>query len=205
MKSNLSYETIKINKIIFNRNLEQTVDFEYQLPDYYTGIFKVLKFTLEPHITSYKAANKQLIIEGNSTAKILYIDEENGDIKSIYQNIPFSKTVNLEEEANDTIIFCNAKTNYKNCKIVSSKKIEIKATLNIYVKIQAQKEENILKNSNNNSVQLKNNIARITSNQIWTTQQFNINEQVEFDSLAKEILDVRINIEDDECKIITKR
>lgn len=205
MKSNLSYETVKINKIIFNRNLEQTVDFEYQLPDYYTGIFKVLKFNLEPHINSCKVANKQLIIEGNSAVKILYIDEENGDIKSIHQNIPFSKTVNLEEDTNDAIVFYNAKTGYKNCKILSSKKIEIKATLNIYVKIQAQKEENILKNSNNNSVQLKNSIARITSNQIWTNQQFNINEQVEFDAIAKEILDVRINIEDDECKIITNK
>ncbi len=205
MKSNLIYEKVKINKIVFNKNIEESVDFEYQLPDYYTGIFKVLKFDLEPHISSCRVSNKQFIVDGNSTIKLLYIDEEKGDIKSIYQTVPFSKTVDLEKEITDCVLFYKVKTNYKNCKIISPKKLDVKAKLIISVKIQAQEEEDILKSTTDNSLQLKYVPVLITSDQLWNSQQFNINEQIEIDAAIKEILNVNITIIDEENKIIKNK
>ena len=205
MKSKLNYETIKINKILFDKNLEQTIDFEYNLPDYCTGIFKVLKFYLKPNISSCRESNKQFIIDGTANMKLLYLDEEGGNIKAIHQNIPFSKTLNLEEDINNATIFYDVKTNYKNCKIISSKKIDVKATLTIHVKIQTQQEQDILKNSTRTDIQFKYEPVSVTCDQIYATQQFNINEQIEFESLAKEILDVRINISDNEFKVISNK
>ena len=205
MKSNLIYEKVKINKIIFNKNLEENVDFAYQLPDYYTGIFKVLKFDLEPHISSCRVSNKQFIIDGNSSIKLLYVDEEKGDIKAIHQNKKKKKTVDLEKEITDCILFYDVKTNYKNCKIVSPKKLDVKAKLIIPIKIQAQEEENMLKGTEDKSLQLKYIPVTITSNQIWNSKQFNINEQIELNAAVKEILDVNITIIDEETKIINNK
>lgn len=205
MKANLTYEKVKINKLIFNKNLEHSIDFSYQLPDYYTGIFKVLQFDLEPHISSCRTLNNQFIIDGNAKVKLLYIDEEEGDIKSIHQNIPFSKTMELDENISNAILFYNVKTTYKNCKIISPKKIDIKANLSISVKVQIEKEENVLKSAAEKDLQLKLSPIKITSDQIWTTQQFDINEQIELNEICKEILDVRIKIADDEFKVIQNK
>ncbi len=205
MKSNLTYEKIKINKIIFNKKLEKNIELEYQLPDYYTGIFKVLQFNLTPHISSCRASNKQFIIDGNARMQLLYIDEEAGDVKAIHQNIPFSKTIDVEEDQSNSILFYDVKVNYKNCKIISPKKLDVKATLTISIKIQSQEEENILKQSENKDLQLKYAPITITSNQIYSSQQFNINEQIELQNIIKEILDVKIKIVDEEYKIIKNK
>lgn len=205
MKANLTYEKVKINKIIFNKTLEESIDFSYQLPDYYTGIFKVLQFELEPNISSCRASNKQFIIDGIARMKLIYIDEEEGDVKAIHQNIPFSKTIDLEEDITDAVIFYDVKTTYKNCKIISPKKINIKANFSIPLKVQIQKEEDILTSTNEKDLQLKFLPVKITSQQIWTTQQFNINEQIELSNICKEILDIKIKIIDEECKIIANK
>lgn len=205
MKKKLQFEKTKINKIIYNKNLEQQIEFEYQLPDYYTGIFKVLRFNLTPHITSCRTANNQFTIDGNAIAKLLYLDEEEGNIKSVQQSVPFSKTIEIKDLNNSSILFYDVKTNYKNCKIISPKKIEIKATLNISVKVQSQEEETILKDTTDKNLQLKRIPIELTSNQIWSSQQFNINEQLELSTTAKDILNVKVNVYEDECKIIANK
>ena len=205
MKKKLQFEKTKINKIIYNKNLEQQIEFEYQLPDYYTGIFIVFRFNLNPHISSCRTANNQFTIDGNAIAKLLYLDEEEGNIKSIQQSVPFSRTIEIKNLKNDSILFYDVKTTYKNCKIISPKKIEIKATLNISIKVESLEEETILKDTTDKNLQLKRVPVSITSNQIWSSQQFNINEQLELNTIAKDILNVKINIFEDECKIIANK
>lgn len=205
MKSNLIYEKLKINKIIYDKNIEHQISYQFQLPDYYTGIFKVLQFSLNPHISSCRVSNKQFIVDGNVTMKLLYVDEEGGNIKAIHQNIQFSKTVDVEEVTPESIVFYKVKIAHKNCKIISPKKLDVKANLIIYAKIQTQVEEEILKTTKDSKLQLKYDPLTITSNQIWNYQQFNIKEQIELNTIAKEILDIKISISDEECKIISNK
>ncbi len=205
MKSNLIYEKVKINKIVYDKNIEHQISYQFQLPDYYTGIFKVLHFSLSPQISSCRVSNKQFIVDGNAEMKLLYVDEEGGNIRAIHQNIPFSKTVDVEEVNPESIIFYKVKTTYKNCKIISPKKLDVKADLIISTKIQTQVEEEILKNTKNKKLQLKHAPLTITSSQIWNYQQFNVKEQIELNTTAKEILDVKISISDEECKIISNK
>lgn len=205
MESNLSHETIKINQEIYNGTLEQPVELEYQLPDYYPGIFKMLQFRLEPHVCSCRTSGDQIIIDGNSTMKLMYVDEENGLIRTINQNIPFSKTMKLKNESEDIAVFYDIKTNYANCRIVSPRKIDIKGSLTISLKIQVQNDEMILNNANKEGIELNRNSASIISDQIWTTRQFGISEQIELNPPAQEILDVRISAVANECKIISNK
>ena len=205
MESNLSHETIKINKEIYNSTLEQSVELEYQLPDYYPGIFKMLQFRLEPHICSCRTSGDQIIIDGDTIMKLMYVDEENGLIRTINQNIPFSKTMKLKNESEETAIFYNIKTNYANCRIVSPRKIDVKGSLTISLKIQVQTDEMILSDASREGIELNRNSVSIISDQIWTTRQFGISEQVELDPPAQEILDVRINAVANECKIISNK
>ena len=165
----------------------------------------MLQFSLNPHISSCRVSNKQFIVDGNVAMKLLYVDEEGGNIKAIHNNIPFSKTVDVEEVNPDSIIFYKVKSTYKNCKIISPKKLDIKANLTISTKIQTQVEEEILKGTKDKKLQLKYDPLTVTSNQIWNYQQFNIREQIELNTTAKEILDIKITISDEEYKIISNK
>jgi len=210
MEPNFSQGAIKINREIFNQTIEQPIELEYQLPDYLTGIFKMLQFRAEPHICSFRSSGEQFTIDGNTIIKLIYIDEEEGNIKSIHQNIPFSKTLKLKTQANDPCIFYNIKTNYANCKIVSSKKIEIKGSANIFLKIYDKVEEPILQNlsieeTKKTGIHLKKQPLKLISDQLWNNQPFKISEQIEFETPIEQILDIKIKIVEDEHKTILNK
>ena len=205
MEPNLSHETVKINQEIYNGALEQPIELEYQLPDYYPGIFKMLQFRLEPHICSCRTSGDQITIDGDAVMKLIYVDEESGSVRSIQQNTPFSKTIKLKNEPIQAAIFYGIKTNYANCRIVSSRKIDAKGSLTLFLKVQGQREEMILSDADKEGIELNCNPVSITSDQIWTTRQFGISEQIELNPPAQEILDVRINSIANECKIISNK
>lgn len=139
--------------------------------------------------------------------KLMYVDEENGLIRTINQNIPFSKTMKLknENDLEEIVAFYNIKTNYANCRIVSPRKIDVKGSLIISLKIQTQNDEVVLNNAGKDGIELNRSSVSIISDQIWTTRQFGISEQIELDPPAQEILDVRINAVANECKIISNK
>ena len=205
MEPNLSHETLKINQEIYNGALEQPIELEYQLPDYYPGIFKMLQFRLEPHICSCRTSGDQITLDGEAVMKLIYVDEENGFLRTLRQNIPFSKTIKLKSEPVQEAIFYDVKTNYANCRIVSPRKIDVKGSLTIFLKVQGQREEMILSDAEKEGIELNCNSASITSDQIWTTRQFGISEQIELNPPAQEILDIRINSVASECKIISNK
>ncbi len=205
MQPNLSHETVKINQEIYNGALEQPIELEYQLPDYYPGIFKMLQFRLEPHICSCRTSGDQITLDGDAVMKLIYVDEENGFLRTLRQNIPFSKTIKLKSEPIHEAIFYDIKTNYANCRIVSPRKIDVKGSLTIFLKVQGQREEMILSDAEKEGIELNCNSALITSDQIWTTRQFGISEQIELNPPAQEILDIRINSVVSECKIISNK
>lgn len=210
MEPNFSHGALKINKEIFNQTIEQPLEFEYQLPDYCTGIFKMLQFKTVPHICSFRHSGDQFTIDGNTSIKLIYIDEEEGNLKSIHQNIPFSKTIKLDENLNNPCAFYDVKTNYCNCKIVSSKKIEIKGSLTMSLKIYDEIEQKIMQNLSEEEtiktgIHIKKDSFKTIAKQIFNSQQFKISEQIELENPIEELLDLKINAVENEHKIILNK
>lgn len=210
MEPNFSQGTIKINQEIFNQTMEQPLELDYQLPDYCNGIFKMLQFRTEPHINSCRHSSDQFTIDGNTIIKLIYIDEEEGNLKSITQNIPFSKTIKLDKNLNKPYALYDIKTNYSNCKIASSKKIEIKGSLTISLKIFDQIEKNILQKlddeeTTKTGIHIKKQPIKITAEQLWNIQQFKISEQVNFETPITELLDLKINLVTNDHKILLNK
>lgn len=210
MEPNISQETIKINKEIFNQTIELPIELDYQLPDYYTGIFKMLQFRSEPHICSFRSSSNQFTIDGITVVKLIYIDEDAGNLKAIHQNIPFSKTLKLKSKITKPCIFYEIKNNYSNCKIISSKKIEIKGSLTLNLKLFDQIDQPILNNLNieeikKTGIHIKKQPINLTTEQLWNNHQFKISEQIAFEKPVKEILDVKINVIENEHKTILNK
>lgn len=210
MEPNFSYGTLKINQEIFNQTVEQPLELDYQLPDYCTGIFKMLQFRAEPHICSFRHSGDQFTIDGNTIIKLIYIDEDEGNLKSIHQNVPFSKTIKLNENFENPCAFYNVKTNYSNCKIISSKKIEIKGSLTISIKIYDQVGQKVIQNlseeeTTRTGIHTKKQLIKAISKQIWNTQQFKIAEQIEFETPIEDLIDLKIGLIENEHKTILNK
>ena len=60
----LNKEQVFVNEIVYDGQAEQGVEFDYVLPDYYPDIFRILKCSLCPRITSYNVAGDKLNFDG---------------------------------------------------------------------------------------------------------------------------------------------
>lgn len=205
MELNLNHETIRLNKLAYDGTMEQTIEHEYQLPDYYPSIFKLLKCFIEPHICACRTSGEQLVVDGVVVAKMLYADEEGGGIHSIIQKLPFSKTLELKGPIENPTVDCKVSTDYINCRIISSRKIDIRGSLTIWIKVQTQDEEVFLKDAEGSGIQLNKHIIPVCGDKIWANRQFSVSEQFEVKNQIEEILETNFIITVDSCKLISNK
>lgn len=70
----LERERIAAGEVIFDGCQEQPVDMDVTLPDYCPDIQRILKCQIYPRITSRSITGDRLMLDGNYTVKIFYLD-----------------------------------------------------------------------------------------------------------------------------------
>ncbi len=107
---------------------ECPVDGEYLLPDYCPDIAAVLKCTMTPVVLARRVGGDKLVVEGEATVQVLYLDEGRKCVHTFECVQPFNCTLPWEEN-DGNLPYVNAKVNYLNCRATSPRRISIHGTL----------------------------------------------------------------------------
>lgn len=136
MELQLKKEPVYLNEVIFDGQTEQGVEFDYVLPDYYPDIFKILKCSLTPGISSYRVSGTQLFIDGAVLIKIIYLsaDGSNESMHCVEQRYTYSKTLELTKPADKATVYISTKTDYSNCRAVSGRRFDVRGAVSCKVK-----------------------------------------------------------------------
>lgn len=128
-------ESIYSQGVCYEGYLEETVENEIRLADYYPDAQEILKTEVINSIISKKAVGDKLHIDGNVLFRVYYASENNG-IGSASARLPFSKTFdvkkNIDKNARIDVITA---TQYKNARLITSRKLEVKASIGISVRV----------------------------------------------------------------------
>lgn len=207
MEFNVTHETIRMNETVLDRALEQPIELEYTLPDYYPSIFKLLKCRVTPHIYSSRTANDKLVMDGVAVIHLLYVDEEENQLHSIVQKVPFSKSVDLNGEIESPIINYEVSTDYVNCRVVDPRKIDLRGAITIQVVVTSQRDEVILADAQGAGIQLRRSTLPTSGEQLWENRQFSISEQIDLQGHPPigEILSAEVVAVPDSCKLIANK
>ncbi|MBQ9680523.1 MAG: DUF3794 domain-containing protein [Ruminococcus sp.] len=114
---------------------EQAVDMDITLPDYCPDIERILSCTLIPKIYMANVSADRLNIEGGSCVRILYLDGEQGCIRSYEYSQPFSESLPLKSPAADCAVYTDTKPEYINCRALSPRKLSLHGAFSLYAKI----------------------------------------------------------------------
>lgn len=206
MEINVTHETVRVSETVLDRTLEQTIELEYNLPDYYPNIFKMLKCRMTPHIYACRTSGDKLVADGVAVIYMLYVDEEN-QIHSIVQKINFSKTVDLNSEVQSPNISCFATADYVNCRVLNPGKIDLRGAITVKLHIASQRDETVLAAADGEGVQLKQTSLLSSSEQICENRQFGISEQIDLEGYPPvgELLTVEMTAVPDSCKLIANK
>lgn len=208
MELNLTHEMISINETIFDGMVEQPVELDYTLPDYYPSIFKVLKCRICPKVYSCRTSGDKLVIDGVISLKLLYLDEDSNQIHSIEQKQPFSKTVDMRGEAHNPVISYSAKGDYINCRVINPRRIDLRGAASIYIKVCEQQEEQVVAGAEGMGMQLNKSSMSMGSEHLWATKQFSIEEQLDVGygkPPVGEILACEATAFANDCKVISNK
>ncbi len=179
MEFEYNHESVCINEVVFDGNLEQPIELDHLLPDYCPSIFKVLKCRLIPKITSERVTDGKLYIDAVAMIKVLYVAEESNEIRTVDQKIVFSKTADIRKDIKQPIINTTAKCDYVNCRVVNPKRLDIRGAVSIYCSVTEQKCENIISDAAGGGIQMKKRSLLTGGVKKTASKQFTVREELE--------------------------
>lgn len=143
MELNITKQTVCINDLSFNQNIEQGVDFTVNIPDYCGSVQRILKYSLTPRIFQKKIAGQTLTVEGNACFSIIFLDE-NGAVSGYESVAPFSKNIELGAVYDCLNISVNAKCGYINAKAVTPARIDVNSVIELSISLYTKKTTEII-------------------------------------------------------------
>lgn len=98
MEEKIIKSSVFVNETVFNETCEQPIDVDFTLPDFCADISKIFKCRAVSHISSKNLGGKVITIDGSVCITVIYCDE-NGKLCSYEYQYPFSKNLEMDEEA----------------------------------------------------------------------------------------------------------
>lgn len=190
MELKTTNDQICINEILFNGTIEESIELDYLLPDYFSNIFKILKSKITPKILSKRISSDKLVIDGIADIRIIYVAEETNHIKCINHKMSFTKTVDLKSNCDNPIVFVSAKSDYMNCRVVNPKRVDIRGSVNCKVKVINQVNRDIISDACNMGMQIRKKLITVGYDRKETERLFNIKEDIQLGTSNKKIQNI---------------
>ena len=153
--------SVYVNDTVFCDSSEVAIDVDFTLPDYCPDISKIFKCRAVPRIASKGINGKNINLDGSVCLTLLYCDKD-GRIASYEYQYPFSKNFEMSEECATANIRCKIRTEYINCRAVTSRKVDIHGAAGINIKVFKRKCTDIISDFNDDNIELRRGIAPAT-------------------------------------------
>ena len=198
-------ENLCVNKLIATKKDIIMVEGDMIVPDSKPDILNTICTSGVVCVYKKEVLEEKVRIDGNINNYIMYLaDDAQDKVRGINTSLDFSETIpvsNSKEGMN-----CSIETNLKSieCKVINGRKIGIKATLEIIIKIYAREDIEIINDIQNaEGIQMLKEDLRVNSlvgtgeNKIYAKDTISIDT---IDNLA-EILKINIQIGDRDVKV----
>lgn len=129
MDFNVKMNEVSKKKTAYKETVEQAIDCDITLPEYFPDIVRVLKCTLTACVTNVQKSGDRVTAEGMGHLSLLYVSDGNC-IRCFEQDIPFTRFCENKAIENGECSV-RAKTEYVNCRVVSGRRIDIHGCLSV--------------------------------------------------------------------------
>lgn len=153
MEFNKTDLTVSSYKRVYESNLEQSVDTDFTLPDYYPEIVKILKVIPEINIMSSQCTANGVGIGGQVTLTLLYYGSDD-KINSFTHIYPFTKSQEADVPENGCVSV-QPFVGYMNNKAIGPRKVEVHGSLALSVSVDSVENKSILSSTDCEGIYLK--------------------------------------------------
>ena len=197
-------ETINVNKMVCEKREMINIQGDMIVPDSKPDILNTINTTGNVCIYKKEVMDGKIRLDGNILTYIMYLADENEDnIRGLNTGLDFSETINMPELQMGMNVELETSIKMIECKVLNGRKIGIKATLELMMKVYSKEEISIITDMNDNNVQVLCENTKVNSLLGDGRTKTFVKENISIpntDNLA-EILNAQICIVDKDIKI----
>ena len=139
-------QPINVTKLVGKEKKTKVIEGDISVPDIKPDILSLISVDNEVFITNQRIENGKLIVDGTMQVCVVYMsDDESGAFKNLTSNFDFSETFNIPDVNENSIIDLRVYKGPIECKVINSRKLNIKSPITIDVKAMNTTECNIAK------------------------------------------------------------
>ncbi len=214
LEYSINKDTIGICSTIFEGNVSQPIDLDFNLPDYCPDIQKILKCQAYPRILREKIENDKIDVEGIFTISLIYLDAEKMVIHSCEYTSPFNvyyklkKPLDSKNIDSNMLIFSKTNIEYINCRAITQRRLDIHGEFSVKTTLKTKNEQEIPSNIDGENIEQKTSTISLNSLRSMTQKEFSIAEtfQLEKDLLPIEtIINSSLSVKLKDYRAITNK
>ena len=197
---------IVTEKKVFDQVIEQSIDLDFNLPEYLPEISRVLKCTSTPMLISKSIEGSTLSIEGEEVIVVIYSDGT-GNINSFEYVTPFTKAVELPQTELEFVKVA-LKTNYLNYRPTGKRKMDIHGAIGITICALNNNKLPVITELCGNGVEVQKEKVAFTCPCGYFEKSIIIDEELNLNETAAPITSIiryKATAEIEECKIISEK
>ena len=204
MDINITKETLNVNKIVCEKKEMMDVQGDMIVPDSKPDILNTINTSGNVCIYKKEVMDGKIRIDGNILTYIMYLaDDEKDNVRGLHTGLDFSETINVPEVQAGMNVDITSKIKLIDCKVLNGRKIGIKVSLEVNLKIYEKENIDITTNMNDENIQTLTKTLKVNSLLGDGNTKSYIKENVSIpgtDNLA-EILNAQIGLVDKDIKI----
>ena len=157
-------DNICINHIINQKKENFIVEGDSIIPDIKPDIINTIFASGNVCIYKKEINEGKIKLDGCVNTYIIYqADDENNSTRSLNVNLDFSQIINVEDAKSDMNLETNVSLKKVECKIINGRKINLKAFLEVDIKLTSNEEIKIVKEINSKEIQMLNENLNLNS------------------------------------------
>lgn len=205
MNLELKKENLNINKVVAEKTNIIYVEGDIIVPDVKPDILNTIYTEGNVCINKKEVLDGRVRLDGELKLWITYLAESNeGNVRGISSNINFTENINCESCKASMTLHVEPVLKSIECKVLNGRKINVKAAIELNVKIFSNEEISLVREVNNlGNVQMLNKTMRINTligegNTVVSSKE---NISIDNSSNLAEILSTSVKIVDKDIKI----
>ena len=204
MEINTTKEILNVNKVICEKREMINIQGDMIVPDSKPDILNTITTTGNVSIYKKEIIDGKIRLDGNILTHIMYLaDGEKDNIRSLNTGLDFSETINIPELMLGMNVDVNPNIKFIECKVLNGRKIAIKVTLEMVMKVHSNETVEIVTGLNDENIQVLSQKTKVNSVLGEGSTKAYVKENIAIpttDNLA-EILSAQICLVDKDIKI----
>lgn len=199
-----SKENLKINKLIAEKKEIISVDGDMIVPDSKPDILNTICTSGVVSVYKKEIKDEKVRLDGNIDTYIMYMpDGVNDSVRGLNTSLDFSENINVPNCQEGMNATTEIKVKSIDCKVLNGRKIGIKATLEVYLKIYSNEEVEVINEVQNaNNIQILKEDLKVNSLIGQGNTKISAKDNISIDAMDNlaEILKCNINMVDKDIK-----